>query len=768
MDFSKIPVKIFRGRDPRCFFIFRLATVLTLFCLQSCTKAERQEDLSLYIDPTIGNVSRFLVPTYPTFHLPNQMLRMIPQKKDYISDEVEAFPLQVAAHRDKGLFRMKVATGSKSENAVEKKMYMDHDLEIMHPWHYSTYLIEDDICLSFTPGKKSAMFKIDFPAGTDKHILIQGSDDLRGHSAPESVFRLVDKIRYKTRGLNSVTREMQVFVFAKLTDPGGRAVRGARVDWNRDRFSIQLHEDAPSSILVKYAVSYISLEQAEYNFQKELAGKSFESQIQAGKQAWKEALSQIKVQGGSFAQKRSFYTALYRTFERMVDINEYGHYYSGYDGMVHESDRPFYVDDWIWDTYLAAHPLRTIMDPEMENDMLNSYILMYEQSGWMPTFPQVHGNHMCMNAYHSSAIFIDAYRKGLRDYDVQKAYEGIRKNLMEGTFIPWRQGTPRRPIDDFYHQHGFFPALGPGQKETEAQMDGFEKRQAVAVSLGISFDFWALSELAAGLGKMKDQEEFALEAIAYKQLWHPEHRLFMPKDENGDWIEINPKSDGGPGYRDYYDENNGWTYAWDVKHDIKGLIELLGGKQSAEARLDQLFREPLGMRKRDFYVHGSNSTGMVGQFSMGNEPSFHIPYLYNYFGAPWKTQKKSRFLLDVWFKDNIFGVPGDEDGGGMSAFVVLSSMGIYPVTPGLPFYTITSPVFEKVSIQLDNGKVFTVIADGASRTKKYIHRAYIDGEEIFSPFITHEQIMSGATLELELGELPNKEWGKEVLLPRWN
>ena len=163
----------------------------------------------------------------------------------------------------------------------------------------------------------------------------------------------------------------------------------------------------------------------------------------------------------------------------MVDINEYGQYFSGYDGMVHESDRPFYVDDWIWDTYLAAHPLRTILDPEMENDMLNSYTLMYEQSGWMPTFPQVHGNHMCMNAYHSSAIFIDAYRKGLRDYDVQKAYEGIRKNLMEGTFIPWRQGTPRRPIDDFYHQHGFFPALSPGQEETEAQMDGFEKRQAV-------------------------------------------------------------------------------------------------------------------------------------------------------------------------------------------------------------------------------------------------------------------------------------------------
>ncbi len=230
---------------------------------------------------------------------------------------------------------------------------------------------------------------------------------------------------------------------------------------------------------------------------------------------------------------------------------------------------------------------------------------------------------------------------------------------------------------------------------------------------------------------------------------------------------IDPKSAGGLGYREYYDENNAWTYAWDVKHDIAGLTSLLGGKESAEQRLDQLFRAPLGMKKSQFYVNGSNSTGMVGQFSMGNEPSFHIPYLYNYFGAPWKTQKRTRFLLDVWFKDNIFGIPGDEDGGGMTAFVVFSSMGIYPVTPGLPYYSITSPIFEKVSIDLKNGKQFTVVAKGASKTNKYIQKAFINGEEIFSPFISHKQIMSGATLKVILGELPNKEWGKDVIIPEF-
>lgn len=746
--------------------IYIFGTVLCVSMLFSCSRSDKQEDLSSYIDPIIGNVSRFLVPTYPSFHLPNQMIRMVPQKTDYISDEVEAFPFQVAAHRNKGLFQMKVGTGMITENSWEGKMYIDHDLEVVHPWYYSTYLIENDIRVSFTPGSKSAIYKIDFPEGKQKNLLIRGTGDLQGKSDKEGVFLLEDKIRYKTRGLNSVTREMRIFVFASLTDIEGKLVGDAKFNWNKDQFSVELPEEAPSSFFVKYAVSYISHEQAEYNFDKELAENNFEELIAEGKKVWEETVSQIKVEGGTTAQKRTFYTSLYRTYERMVDINEYGQYFSGYDGRLHKSDRPFYVDDWIWDTYLAAHPLRTILDPEMENDMLNSYTLMYEQSGWMPTFPQVHGNHMCMNAYHSSAIFIDAYRKGLRDYNVQKAYEGIRKNLMEGTFIPWRQGTPRRPIDDFYYQHGYFPSLRPGEEETEPQMDGFEKRQPVSVTLGISFDFWALSELAGELGKNDDKEKFVSKATDYKQLWHPEHRLFIPKDVNGEWIDINPKSDGGPGYRNYYDENNGWTYAWDVKHDIQGLTELLGGKKKAEQRLDQLFRESLGIRKREFYVHGANSTGMVGQFSMGNEPSFHIPYLYNYFGAPWKTQKKTRFLLDVWFKDNIFGIPGDEDGGGMTAFVIFSSMGIYPVTPGLPFYTITSPVFEKVSIQLYNGNVFTVIADGASRTKKYIHRAFINGEEIFSPFITHDQVMSGATLKLELGELPNKEWGREVVIPR--
>ncbi len=718
-----------------------------------------QKNFTKYVDPRIGNVSTFLVPTYPTFQLPNQQLRMFPIKTDYIDDQVTAWPLQVMWHRNTGIMRMKVSLGEITNKSWTERMTIDHDREIVHPWHYSTYLIDDNITVSFTPTNKCAAYKVDFPASEAQNVLIAGTNDMKAEFFDDNKFILEEKHNYLVKGTSPQTRTMAVFCYAEIVDKDGKPVKGAKFNHSKGKISITFADQSAKTVIVKYAISYISAEQAKINFSKEIANLSFEKTIANAKNAWAEVINQIQVKGGTTAQRRSFYTALYRTYERMIDIKEYGQYYSGFDGKIHKSDRPFMVDDWIWDTFLATHPLRTILNPDFQSDVLNSYTNMYEQSGWMPTFPQVFGNHLCMNGYRTASIFTDAHRKGIKGFDIEKAYEGIRKNLTEGTLIPWRQGYQRTPLDDFYHEHGFFPALRPGEKETEPLVDGFEKRQPVAVSLGMSYDAWCLAELAKELGKKDDYQKFSDMAQNYRKLWHPDMRLFMPKDSNGEWIMINPKLDGGRGYREYYDENNGWTYAWQVQHDIEGLTGLFGGKKATENRLDQLFREPLDIRRNEFYVDGSNATGLVGQFSMGNEPSFHIPYLYNYVGAPWKTQKRIRFLLDVWFKDNIFGIPGDEDGGGMSAFVVLSSLGFYPVTPGLPIYSIGSPIFEKSSIKLPNKKTFTVIAKGASAENKYIQKAYFNGKEIFTPFFTHDELMAGGKLELVLGIVPNKEWG---------
>lgn len=743
-------------------FMKKFKDIIIAFTLIFITvsNASGQEDFTKYIDPTIGNVAQFLVPTYPTMHLPNQMIRMFPVKQDYISDQISAFPLQVVSHRSAGVFQMRTTLGDITNSSWKQKMNIDHDLEVVHPWYYSTFLIDDNIKVSFVPGEKTAIYKIDFPVGNKKNLLFSGSDEMKCNFDNQGTFTFQEKTGETTKGLDPLNLVVTVYVYGELRDNNNNLIKDASVKNQRGICSVSFLKNDPLTITVRYAVSYISTEQAKINFNKELKNVSFDGLQQLGKKAWAKVINQIEVKGGTEAQKRTFYTSLYRTYERMVNINEGGSYFSGYDNKIHESSRPFFTDDWIWDSYRAHHPLRTILDPEMENDMLNSYTLMYEQSGWMPTFPQVYGNHMCMNAYHSSAIFIDGYRKGLKNYNVEKAYEGIKKNLVEGTFIPWRQGTTKRPIDDFFHQNGYFPALYPGEKEPEPQVDSFEKRQSVAVTLGISYDFWSLGQFAKELGKTAEYDKFSKTGKSYKILWDNEKKLFMPKDDKGKWINIDPKSAGGKGYREYYDENNGWTYAWDVQHDIDGLIELLGGKEAARVRLDQLFREPLGMKKNDFYVNGSNSTGMVGQFSMGNEPSFHIPYLYNYFGAPWKTQKQIRLLLDLWFKDNVFGIPGDEDGGGMSAFVVFSAMGFYPITPGVPIYTIGSPLFEKTIIKLSNKKQFTVIAKGANKENKYIQNAYFNGKEISTPFFTHQQLINGGTLELIMGIKPNKEWGK--------
>jgi predicted alpha-1,2-mannosidase len=740
----------------------RLSTIIlaisSLFVTVSLTAAKI--DFTKYVDPKIGNVSQLLVPTYPTFSLPNQMIRMFPIKADYIADEITAWPLQVEAHREVGHFRMKVSLGEITNKTWNNKMVIDHDLEVVRPWLYSTYLINDNITVNFAPAKKCAIYKIDFPASEKKNILISGTDKMNVITVGENGFMMEETFSYKVRGITPTTRTMSAYCYAELTDAGGNALKNLELVAQKNKLIITSAYAQKETIQLKYAISYISFEQAKKNFAMEVANQNFEQTTANGKLAWDKVINQIEVTGGTEAQKRSFYTSLYRTYERMIDINEYGQYYSGYDGKVHKSNRPFFVDDWTWDTYLAKHPLNTILNPAMQSDQLNSYVQMYEQSGWMPTFPETLGNHLCMNAYHSSSLFIDAYRKGISGFDLDKAYEGVKKNLTEATMLPWRQGINKVALDDFYHSNGYFPALRLGETETEPLVDDFEKRQSVAVTLGISYNAWSLAQLAKEMNKTEDYKKFSDVSTNYKKLWHNGMQLFMPKDEKGEWIIIDPKLDGGKGFRDYYDENNGWTYAWQVQHDIDGLINLLGGKQKAEARLDQLFREPLGVSKQEYLFNSPDATGQVGQFVMGNEPSMHIPYLYNYFGAPWKTQKRIRFLLDVWFKDNIFGIPGDEDGGGLSAFVVFSSLGFYPVTPGLPIYTIGSPLFEKSTIKLQNKKVFTVIAKGSSATNKYIQKAYFNGKEINTPFFTHKELTEGGTLELIMASKPNKMWGK--------
>lgn len=314
---------------------------------------------------------------------------------------------------------------------------------------------------------------------------------------------------------------------------------------------------------------------------------------------------------------------------------------------------------------------------------------------------------------------------------------------------------PASGIDSFFWEKGYIPALKEGEVETDPAVHSFEKRQPVAVSLGTAYDSWCMARIAEAAGDDSLAVYFDDRSQNYRKLFNHETLFFHPKDSDGNFIEgIDYDFPGGLGAREYYDENNAWVYRWDVQHDIPGLIDLMGGDEKFCKELDRMFAKPLGRGKYSFYAKLPDHTGNVGQFSMANEPSLHVPYLYDYAGAPWKTQKRIRQMLSTWFRNDLMGVPGDEDGGGLTSFVVFSSLGFYPVTPGRAEYAIGSPLFTDASISLTNGNTFRVVANGASETNKYIKSMKLNGKPLTKPFISHDDIMAGGTLELQMTDRP--------------
>ncbi len=736
--------------------IFLVLSIISCEKIDNSITVDPSDNLD-HVDPNIGAVGYLLHPMRPNIQLPNQPIRMHPFRKDYLDDQIAFFTLSMVAHREGELFGVLPGVIRNKNNTWSEKQTWDHDQEVLKPNYYSTYFVDSKIKTEYVPGKKAGFFKFHFPKNGVKRLKFNILHDGVWNKEKGNVITGIEEFHgMKAYMYGEFNTDVRIG-FDKQTIVNKRR-KTSRVQPNA---WVNFLDSDKKIVEFKYAISYISIEQAQKNLKNEIPQWNFDRLKKKAKTIWDDRLGQIKVEGGTEAQRNVFYTSLFRYYERMVNITEDSKYYSSFDHKTHTDPRDFYSDDWVWDTYLAQHPLRMILSPDMEADMLQSYVRMYEEGGWMPQFPVLYMDKPAMHGFHSTIVFLDAYRKGIRNFDIEKAYEGMKKNATDATMIPWANGE-KTELDDFYRENGFFPALKPGEKEFVKKVHWFEKRQSVAITLAHCYDDWALGQMALELGKKEDYAYFNNQAFNYRNLYQPDNGLMMPKDSNGNWIDIDPKFDGGPGGRDYYDENNGYTYAWQTQQDIHGLIDLMGGRKGFITNLDQLFREELGRTKYQFFALFADSSGMVGQFSMGNEPSFHIPYLYNYAGAPWKTQKRVRFLLDAFFQDSIFGIPGDEDGGGMTSWVVFSSMGFYPVTPGLPIYNIGSPVFEKISINLDNGKTFTIIAKNASKKNKYIQSAKLNGKEYNKVWFTHDDILMGSTLELVMGEYPNKEWGTDI------
>ncbi len=482
---------------------------------------------------------------------------------------------------------------------------------------------------------------------------------------------------------------------------------------------------AGKNIMVKVGLSSVSVENARKNLEAELPGWDFDQVKANAAAAWEQELSKIIVEGGSKEQYNTFYTALYHTAivpNLYMDVNGE---YAGRYGKTGKVDFNNYTIFSLWDTYRAAHPLYTITNPKRNRDFIKSFLRLYDEGGLLPVWELAGNETFCMIGHHAVSVIADAYIKGDRDFDVEKAYEACKTSADTSLF-----GL------QYFIRKGYIPL----DKESES----------VSKTLEYAYDAWCIAQMAKAMGKEADYAEYIQRAQYYKNIFDSSTG-FMRAKSNETWhapfdpFEVNFN----------YTEANSWQYSFYVPQDIDGLAQLHGGKDALAAKIDEMFAASTATTGR----RQSDITGLIGQYAHGNEPSHHVPYLYNYLGQPWKTQKMVRHIMDELYSAGNDGLCGNEDCGQMSAWYVMSALGFYQVAPGAEYYTIGTPLFKKATINLENGKRFVIKADKPSAKNCYIQSATLNGADYRKAYITHADIMNGGELSFVMGSEPNQEWG---------
>ncbi len=485
-------------------------------------------------------------------------------------------------------------------------------------------------------------------------------------------------------------------------------------------------------IRVKVGTSFTGLEQARENLQADIPGWDFEQVQKASATAWQEALQKVQVKGGTEAQKTKFYTALYHTMILPRVFSDVDGMYPAFDGggELHRAQGfDYYADFSMWDTYRGVHPLHTILHPKRSSDMVNSLVNKAKQGDWLPIFPSWNSFTAAMIGDHVTAMIGDAWMKGIDGFDQEAAYHAMRKNA----FFPnpdtasYRSGKGRRALDS-YLKYGYIPM-------EDTVPDAFHKKEQVSRTLEYAYDDFVLSQIAKKLGQEEDYEVLIKRAKNYQNVFDTTTGYVRGRYADGSWVE---PFDPVASRASFITEGSPFQYTWYVPHDVAGLMQLMGGKEQFISQLDHLFDD-------GYYWHG-------------NEPGHQTVYLYPYAGAAWKTQERVRTIIREEYSADAGGLSGNEDAGQMSAWLAFSMMGFYPVSPGMPYYVLGSPVFEEIAIQLPEGKTFTIAANNNSEENRYIQSATLNGESFDQSYLWHETIMQGGELVLEMGNTPNKEW----------
>ena len=739
--------------------ILLITLAFSIALLINCSPTSSKKELADYVNPIIG--TDWHGHTFPGPVLPFGMIQLGPDTGSdgweycsgyhYADKSILGFShthlsgpgagggLDILFMPTTGEIQLNPGDSTNSESGYRSKFL--HKNEVASPGYYNVFLEDYKVEVELTTTERVGLHKYTFPASEKANIIIDlehGFEDF-----PDSLFLDVNSNEisgYRTASPaadgHNLDMDNTIYFVARFSKPyssygvaidniiqeGIASAKGKNV---KGYFSFNTEEN--ETILMKVAISSLSIEGARKNMDTELAGWDFEKTRSEAKEAWNNELRKIEVQGGSKEQQKVFYTALYHASIHPNIYMDVDRKYRSTNGNIYTAtDFDNYTNFSLWDQFRGQLPLHTILNPERTNQFIRTFIERYENSQSLPMMEWFGHEESSMIGYHSLPVIADAYVKGIRDYDVPTVYEAM-KQLADNS----------REELKYYKKYGFIPYDLSG-------------KDAVSRTLEYSFDDWCVSRLAKDLN---DEENlyYNQRGKFYKNLYSKEINFMLPKNSEYKWLDkFDPMEQSG-----YFTEANSYQYTTFAPQDIEGMIELMGGEAIFEKWLDTFFTKEMDPTK----INVVDMTGTIGQYAHGNEPSHHIPYLYNYTGSPWKTQKLVRQILTTLYTDKPDGLIGNDDLGQLSAWYVLSAMGFYSVTPGMDYYVIGSPLFDKTTLNLENGNSFEIIATNNSPENMYIQSAKLNGKDYSKSFLKHEDIMNGGKIVFEMGNTPNKELG---------
>ena len=733
-----------------------IPAMLALFTLGACTfsqSSESKTDYTQLVNPFIG--TDFTGNTYPGAQAPFGMVQLSPDNGlagwDRISgyfypdSTIAGFSHTHLSGTGAGdlydvLFMPVTLPYKEAQGELGIHSKFSHQDEEASAGYYRVKLQDYNINVELTATPRCGVQRYTFPKA-ESMVILNLKKAMNWDFTMDSQIEVVDSCNIRgyrfsegwARGqkLYFATRFSRPFKSMEM-DEAEIKLKGEKVGTSKiARFMFDTEEGEQVTIVT--ALSGVSMEGAVKNLDAEAPHNDFDKYLADAKADWNKQLQRIEVTGGNDDDRVNFYTALYHSMIAPTIYSDVDGQYYGPDKQVHQADGWVnYSTFSLWDTFRAAHPLFTYTEPERVGDMVQSFIAFYEQNGRLPVWNFWGSETDMMIGYHAVPVIVDAYMKGIGKFDAEKALEAC---------IATSNIDEYRGIGS-YKKNGYIPYNVTDKYNSE--------NWSLSRTLEYAFDDFCIAEMAQKMGKTDIANEYYKRSQNYRNVFNPATGFMQPIDDKGVFQpNFNPDE-----YTAHICESNAWHYFWSVQHDIKGLVSLTGGQEKFAAKLDSMFTYiPTGNEELPIF-----STGMIGQYAHGNEPSHHVIYLYNKVRQPWKAQKYAAQVMHELYFNAPAGLCGNEDCGQMSAWYVFSAMGFYPVNPVSGEYEIGTPLFPEIRLNLSNGKTFTVLAPNVSRENIYIQSVTVNGQPYDKSYITHQQIMDGATVEFVMGNQPGKIW----------